>query len=99
MLLFWRLRETFGLVLIEAMQVGTPVIGSNSGGVVEIIDDEKTGLLFESQNAESLAEAILKVVENQELLERVSEAGQVKCQEKFSNELQIRKLKNKLENL
>jgi glycosyltransferase involved in cell wall biosynthesis len=48
-------RETFGLVLIEAMQVGTAVIGANSGGVVEIIDDEKTGLLFEP-NQHALAQ-------------------------------------------
>ncbi|MBA3026794.1 MAG: glycosyltransferase family 4 protein [Sulfurimonas sp.] len=85
-------RETFGLVLIEAMQVGTAVIGANSGGVVEIIDDEKTGFLFESQNAESLAAAIEKLVKNPQLLESVANAGQQKCQEKFSNVVQFEKL-------
>ncbi len=85
-------RETFGLVLIEAMQVATAVIGSNSGGVVEIIEDEKTGLLFEAENFESLADEIEKLMNKSELLESISKAGQKKCQEMFSNELQFVKL-------
>ena len=92
-------RETFGLVLIEAMQVGSAVIGSNSGGVVEIIDDGKTGLLFENQSTESLAEAIQKFIENPSLTQSIAKAGQEKCQEKFSNKKQFVKLKNILENM
>lgn len=92
-------RETFGLVLIEAMQVGTTVIGSNSGGVVEIIDDEKTGLLFEAQNAQSLACGIEKLINNPALNEKMAKSGQEKCLEMFSNVLQFKKLKNILEDL
>jgi len=92
-------RETFGLVLIEAMQVGTAVIGANSGGVVEIIDDEKTGLLFESENFESLAMAIEKLIGNLELTKSIAKAGQEKCKKKFSNELQFEKLKDILKEL
>jgi len=92
-------RETFGLVLIEAMQVGSAVIGSNSGGVVEIIDDEKTGLLFENQNAESLAEAIQKLIENPSLKKDMAQAGQKKCQDKFSDKKQFVKLRTILENM
>ena len=47
-------QETFGLVLPEAMRAGVAVIGSNSGGVPEIIDHEKTGLLFKTQDSNSL---------------------------------------------
>lgn len=85
-------RETFGLVLIEAMQVGTAVIGANSGGVVEIIDDEETGLLFESQNYESLAGSIEKLIQNPTMNVNIAKTGQVKCEEKFSNERQFLKL-------
>lgn len=85
-------RETFGLVLIEAMQVGTTVIGSNSGGVVEIIDDEKTGLLFEAQNEQSLAHAIEKLINNSDLNEKMAKSGQEKCEEMFSNKKQFKKL-------
>ncbi len=85
-------KETFGLVLIEAMQVGTPVIGSNSGGVVEIIDDGKTGVLFENQNAQSLADKIELLINDTNLRKAVAKAGQEKCEEMFSNEKQFKKL-------
>jgi glycosyltransferase involved in cell wall biosynthesis len=85
-------RETFGLVVIEAMQVQTAVVGSNSGGVVEIIDDEETGLLFDVGNFESLAEKIQKLVDDPQLKEKIALAGQKKCEEKFSNEKQFKKL-------
>jgi glycosyltransferase involved in cell wall biosynthesis len=92
-------RETFGLVLIEAMQVGTAVIGANSGGVVEIIDDEKTGLLFENQNFESLACGIEKLIKDESLKDKIAKAGQAKCEELFSNEKQFVKLANILKEL
>jgi len=85
-------RETFGLVVIEAMQAKTAVIGSNSGGVVEIIDDEKTGLLFEMGNYENLATKIEMLKKDNTLKEKIALAGEAKCQEKFSNELQFKKL-------
>jgi len=87
-------RETFGLVLIEAMQVGTAVVGADSGGVVEIIDDGQTGLLFESQNYESLAKTLKKLITNPELASSIAKSGQKKCDEMFSNELQFEKLNN-----
>jgi len=85
-------RETFGLVLIEAMQVGTAVIGSNSGGVVEIIDDGETGLLFEALNSGSLAEKI-KILKADSLRERLAQAGKEKVENMFSSNEQFEKLK------
>ncbi|MEA2073635.1 MAG: glycosyltransferase family 4 protein [Campylobacterota bacterium] len=85
-------RETFGLVLIEAMSAKTAVIGSNSGGVVEIIDDEKTGLLFEAGSFTSLAQKIETLVNDRGILEKIAQKGQLKCKEKFSKEKQTIKL-------
>ena len=85
-------RETFGLVLIEAMQVGTAVIGSNSGGVVEIIDDGESGLLFDVSCHVSLAEKIKELKNSSILLEKISKSGKNKCTEIFSNEKQFQKL-------
>jgi glycosyltransferase involved in cell wall biosynthesis len=42
--------EPFGLVLIEAMACGTPVIAYNEGAVPEIIEDGKTGFIVDNQN-------------------------------------------------
>lgn len=57
--------ETFGMVTIESMACGTPVIASNAGGSPEILDSGKYGLLFEPLNAESLATKMLKFQANQ----------------------------------
>ncbi len=92
-------RETFGLVVIEAMQVQTVVIGSNSGGVVEIIDDGENGLLFEVGNHQSLALNITKLIDSPELLKNLSIAGEQKCEEKFSNEKQFNRLSIMLKDL
>lgn len=77
-------KETFGLVLIEAMSAGTAIIGSNQGGVPEIIDDGETGLLFESRNAGSLGQEIRKLYENRILLERLARQGRRKAENSFS---------------
>lgn len=50
--------ETFGMVTVEAMATGKPVIASNSGGSPELLHYGKAGYLFESLNADSLAEQI-----------------------------------------
>ncbi len=87
--------ETFGLVTIEAMQMGTAVIGSNSGGVLEIIDDKKNGLLFENENAEDLALKIEKLYKDETLREKLAQAGKEKTKKVFDNKIQFEKL-NKL---
>ncbi len=52
--------EDFGIVPVESLACGTPVIAYKKGGVLEIIDDEVNGILFEEQTIESLAKAIEK---------------------------------------
>lgn len=81
--------ETFGLVLIEAMNVGIPVIGSNGGGTPEIIEHNKNGLLFESENALSLFENIETLYHNKKQRERLAEAGRITVQTTFTYEKHI----------
>ncbi len=54
--------ESFGLVILEAGLMGKAVIASNVGGIPEIIDDNKSGLLFERENHIQLAELINKLI-------------------------------------
>jgi glycosyltransferase involved in cell wall biosynthesis len=54
--------EAQGLTFIEAMLAGCPVIGSNSGGIVDAVIPNKTGWLVEPNNADSLADCIEKVL-------------------------------------
>jgi glycosyltransferase involved in cell wall biosynthesis len=56
--------ETFGMVTIESMACGTPVIGSNAGGTPELLQNGQLGYLFEPLSAEDLARAITDFLEN-----------------------------------
>ena len=58
--------ESFGLVLIEALACGKPVIGSNVGGITEIINDD-VGLLVDPNKIPSIASAIDTIVNDEEL--------------------------------
>lgn len=81
-------KETFGLVLVEAMLLGIPVIGSNAGGVPEIIEHGKTGLLFESENSAALAETIEKLACDQSLRLRLVATAQERGRRNFDRDIQ-----------
>ena len=59
--------ETFGMVTIEAMASGVPVIASNGGGSPEILGEGKFGRLFEPLNAKSLSEQIKAFLEQEKI--------------------------------
>ncbi|MBI4406585.1 glycosyltransferase family 4 protein, partial [Candidatus Micrarchaeota archaeon] len=54
----------FGIVCLEAMASGLPVIGTNTGGIPEIVEPEKTGLLVPARNAAAFAHAINGLLKN-----------------------------------
>ena len=60
------LREGFGLVIVEAMTMGKPVIASNVGGVHEILKEGETGLLVPPKNPKAIAEKINYLLNNEE---------------------------------
>lgn len=78
--------ETFGLVLAEAMRAGTAVIGTNAGGVKEIIDHKKTGLLFEWDDPQGLANQIEILYLNPELKDEIAKAGEQKADLEFNSD-------------
>ena len=84
-------REAFGRVTVEAMAHGLPVIGRASGGTVEIIDDERTGLLYDG-GATELAGAMSRLIEERELYERLSIRALEKARREFSLELYASRL-------
>ncbi|MDQ7005528.1 MAG: glycosyltransferase family 4 protein [Ghiorsea sp.] len=86
------IEETFGLVLIEAMSVGIPVIGSNRGGVPEIISHQKTGLLFESTDAQSLFDALNVLYQSPETALRYADKGLDVVQDKFDKQEHLNRL-------
>jgi glycosyltransferase involved in cell wall biosynthesis len=68
-------QEGFGMVLIEAQACGTPLVGSNIGGIPSIIHDGITGLLVPIKNSEKLAEAIAKILSDDELRTKLINSG------------------------
>ncbi|MCG6937297.1 MAG: glycosyltransferase family 4 protein [Gammaproteobacteria bacterium] len=84
--------ETFGLVLAEAMRAGVAVIGSNSGGVPEIIEHNKTGLLFESRNEEDLYQKISTLYNDPELKQRLAAQGKESADIRFNTAAHFEKL-------
>lgn len=60
-------KEGFGLVILEAMASGVPVVASRSGGIVDIVKDEENGLLCDEKDVDKLSENISRVLENGEL--------------------------------
>jgi glycosyltransferase involved in cell wall biosynthesis len=88
--------ETFGLVLIEGMYCGIPVIGSNLGGVPEIIDHGVTGLMFESDNLNSLVEEIIRLYNDRALRLRLGQEGKRKAEKMYVLDQQYGKVLNAL---
>lgn len=68
-------KEGLGLVLLEAMASGLPVVASNSGGITSIVEDKVNGLLCEEKNAEQLAAKIELLLKDDELCVRLSQKG------------------------
>lgn len=85
------LHEAFGLVLLEAILAKLPIIATNSGGIPEIIEDNKNGLLVPPKDTDALANAIKTLLENDELNKKFIQAGLEKVYEKFNAETMAEK--------
>lgn len=78
------LSESFGRSLIEAMACQMPVIATRVGGMVEIVEDGKTGLLVAPGDATALAEAILRILSDEGLRNSMGQAGRQRVLQCFS---------------
>ena len=81
-----RCYEGFPTVLLEAMSHGLPVVCSRIGGLPEIVEDGVNGLLYESGNANELADRIRTLWEDAALSEKMGDKGRKKLEEKYDAE-------------
>ncbi|KUK17004.1 glycosyltransferase family 4 protein [Thermococcus sibiricus] len=87
--------EAFGLVLVEGMATGKPVIGSNLPGVRTVVDDGINGYLVEPKNTAELSEKINYLLENEKIRKKFGKRGRKKVEKLYS----WKKIAKRLENI
>jgi rhamnosyl/mannosyltransferase len=75
--------EAFGLVLLESLAAGTPVVASRVGGIPEVVEDGKAGLLVPPKSPSALAEAIVRLWNDRDLARRLGEYGRTQTVPRF----------------
>ena len=91
--------EPFGMVVLEAMAAGKPVVATDLGGPREIVLDGETGYLIPPNRADLLAESIVTLVQNPELRARMGQVGQIRFTATFVAERMCRELERIYEGL
>jgi glycogen synthase len=76
--------EPFGLINLEAMACEAPVVASAVGGILEVVEDGKTGILVEPARPDALAVALTRLLGNLALGREMGKAGRRRVEEKFS---------------
>lgn len=86
--------EDFGIVPVESLAAGTPVIGYKKGGILEVINDESLGVLFDKQTPQSVAQAIRKLETRKFDKKKLAESSKRFSKDRF--EQSLKKIINKL---
>jgi glycosyltransferase involved in cell wall biosynthesis len=76
--------DSFGIPVVEAMAAGSPVVASRSGGVVETVKDRDTGFIVEKNDPEQLAYTLLRLLEDNDLREKMGRAGRERALARFT---------------
>lgn len=78
--------EAFGRVIVEAQAVGVPVVATKVGGVVDIIDHEKTGLLVLPRDPDAMASAVIRILKDPKLADAMILAARRRVEERYTLE-------------
>ena len=92
-------RESFGIVLIEAMASGTAVIASDIAGYDKVIDHGQNGLLVDTDDPHEYARAIIEVMENKRLRRKLIDGGLRDVRTKYSWDIVARRYERLYETL
>lgn len=83
-------QEAFGRVIIEAQASGVPVVATRVGGVIDIIEDRKTGILVPPSDPAGMARGIIEIFKNPELAHKLAENAYKKVKQKYNIELMVK---------
>ncbi|MCM3053227.1 N-acetyl-alpha-D-glucosaminyl L-malate synthase BshA [Caldifermentibacillus hisashii] len=78
-------KESFGLVALEAMACGVPCVGTNTGGIPEVIENGRTGYICEVGDIDMISSMSLKILQDDELHGQFSKAGIKRARTQFSS--------------
>jgi glycosyltransferase involved in cell wall biosynthesis len=81
--------EGLGTSLLDAMACGKPIVATSAGGIPEVVEDGITGLLVPARDSEGLAQAIVKLLKDDQLRERYGAAGLARVRERYSAERMV----------
>ena len=90
--------EGFGNSFIEAMASGLPVVATPVGGIVDFIDDRETGVFCSPDNPKSLAEAIMFLIKNPEIVESIRLKAYKRVSSRYSWDIISRDMKDRVFN-
>ncbi|MCV9888374.1 N-acetyl-alpha-D-glucosaminyl L-malate synthase BshA [Metabacillus halosaccharovorans] len=79
-------KESFGLVLLEAMACGVPCIGTNAGGIPEVILEGETGYICDVGDIETIAIRAIQILSDQDLHNRMAESATILAKERFHSD-------------
>ncbi len=79
-------QESFGRVILEAQAAGVPVVATKVGGVIDIIQHEKTGLLVEPKDIDSMAEQVYRLLNDKNLAKKIINTAKRQLKQRFSVE-------------
>jgi glycosyltransferase involved in cell wall biosynthesis len=82
-------REAQGIVILEAMALSRPVVATNVGGIPEMIEHERTGLLVPPHDADALADAIVRLLEDHPLADTLARNAHDQVHERFCIQLMV----------
>ena len=86
--------EPFGRVIVEGMLQNRPVVATRGGGVDEIIEDGKTGVLIQSGSAEALSDAVTRLITDKDYYRTIAKSALTETSNKFSIDSTIHRLSN-----
>lgn len=81
--------ESFGLIYLEAMRAGKPIVACNVGGVSEVVEHGITGLLVAPDNSNAVYDAVKQLLCNKELRRTMGDAGRKRYEQHFTSEKMV----------
>lgn len=88
--------EGFGIVFLEAMYFSKACVGARAGAIPEVIAEGETGLLIDPKNTDSLADSIIRMLEDESLRRGMGDAGKERLEREFSFQAYRRRIETAL---